>query len=192
VAWLNSRKLKLSKKKSILEEIGGFDASLIAGEEPEMCQRIRKKGYEIFYINSLMAYHDLNMTQFYQYWTRSFRTGYAYAKISENSRDFYEPLWKEESIHNIKKTITMLFITLILPALSISLGDWTPFFLMLFFCSGLILNTAKQNLSRCENISTSILYGIHSHLQHFPIFLGQVSFFMEKLTRKSRTLIEYK
>ncbi len=51
-------------RKSALEEAGGFNDSLIAGEEPEMCQRLMAVGYTIRHIDHPMALHDLAITAF--------------------------------------------------------------------------------------------------------------------------------
>ena len=71
-------------RKSALVEAGGFDASLIAGEEPELCRRLRAHGYRIEHIDVPMTGHDLNMTRFRQYWLRAVRAGHAYAEISSS------------------------------------------------------------------------------------------------------------
>ena len=49
-----------------LQECGGFDEGLIAGEEPELCFRLRAKGWKILRIESDMGRHDAAMTRFGQ------------------------------------------------------------------------------------------------------------------------------
>ncbi|MDR3622637.1 MAG: glycosyltransferase [Paludisphaera borealis] len=63
-----------------LRQVGGFDPDLIAGEEPELCVRLRQKGWKIFRIDAEMALHDMAMTRFRQWWKRTMRTGHAYAE----------------------------------------------------------------------------------------------------------------
>lgn len=60
--------------------VGGFDASLIAGEEPELCLRLRRDGWKVKRVASDMAYHDMAMTQFRQWWRRAVRAGHAFAE----------------------------------------------------------------------------------------------------------------
>ena len=60
-----------------IEEIGGYRADLIAGEEPEMCLRLRRAGWRIWRLPEEMALHDLAMTRFGQWWRRAIRYGYA-------------------------------------------------------------------------------------------------------------------
>lgn len=63
-----------------LEEVGGFNGGLIAGEEPELCLRLRRRGWKIVRIDAEMARHDAAMTHFVQWWKRGVRTGYAYTQ----------------------------------------------------------------------------------------------------------------
>lgn len=63
-----------------LRQVGGFDPDLIAGEEPELCVRLRRSGWRIFRIDAEMALHDMAMTRFRQWWKRSARAGHAFAE----------------------------------------------------------------------------------------------------------------
>lgn len=58
---------------------GGFREDVIAGEEPELCVRLRAKGWKIWRIEAEMAMHDAAMTRFRQWWVRAVRYGYAIA-----------------------------------------------------------------------------------------------------------------
>ncbi|RDC73750.1 glycosyltransferase [Rhodovulum sp. 12E13] len=59
--------------------VGGFDARVIAGEEPEMCVRLRRAGWRIHRLDAEMTVHDAAMTRVSQWWRRARRAGYAYA-----------------------------------------------------------------------------------------------------------------
>lgn len=63
-----------------LMSVGGFDGSLIAGEEPELCVRLRQAGWAIWRIDAEMTLHDAAMTRFGQWWRRCRRAGHAYAE----------------------------------------------------------------------------------------------------------------
>ena len=60
--------------------VGGYDPSIIAGEEPELCLRIRRDGWKILRIDAEMTLHDMAMTRFGQWWRRCVRAGFAYAE----------------------------------------------------------------------------------------------------------------
>lgn len=63
-----------------LQDVGGFRSDLIAGEEPELCFRLREKGWSIHSLTRAMACHDAAILSFRQWWQRSVRAGLAYAQ----------------------------------------------------------------------------------------------------------------
>ena len=62
------------------EAVGGFDPGLIAGEEPELCYRMRQAGWRILRLDAEMTRHDAALTRFSQFWQRARRTGHTYAE----------------------------------------------------------------------------------------------------------------
>ena len=60
-----------------LLDAGGFSTELIAGEEPDLCHRVRQAGWHIRRIDHEMTVHDAAMTRFTQWWQRNRRSGYA-------------------------------------------------------------------------------------------------------------------
>jgi GT2 family glycosyltransferase len=65
---------------AVFAAVGGFRDGLIAGEEPELCLRIRLHGARVWRIGHEMAWHDAAMTRFSQWWRRAMRGGYAAAE----------------------------------------------------------------------------------------------------------------
>lgn len=63
-----------------LEEVGGYNPALIAGEEPEMCVRLRARGWQIWRLDAEMTLHDAAMMRFGQWWNRTRRGGHAAAE----------------------------------------------------------------------------------------------------------------
>lgn len=63
-----------------LEDVQGYRNDLIAGEEPEMCFRMREKGWRIERIDAEMCWHDAALTKPGQWWRRAQRAGHAYAE----------------------------------------------------------------------------------------------------------------
>ena len=64
---------------SALDHVGAFDPSFVAGEEPEMCLRLRQAGWSILRIDTEMTLHDVNIHSFRAWWRRQKRHGYALA-----------------------------------------------------------------------------------------------------------------
>src|SRR5690348_1558940 len=63
-----------------VRQVNGFRPDLICGEEPELCVRLRQKGWRIWQLETDMALHDAALYHFSQWWKRMVRGGYAYAQ----------------------------------------------------------------------------------------------------------------
>jgi GT2 family glycosyltransferase len=80
-----------------LENAGGYRDDLIAGEEPELCVRLRQSGGTIWRIDRDMGLHDANILQFRQWWRRRMRSGYAFGQGSHIHGSPPENHWVWES-----------------------------------------------------------------------------------------------
>ena len=58
------------------QAVGGYDPSVPAGEEPELCQRLRARGWTVVRLDAPMTWHDSAMYRVSQWARRQFRTGY--------------------------------------------------------------------------------------------------------------------
>lgn len=67
-------------RRRAFDAVGGFDPGLIAGEEPELCVRLRQAGWQIWRLPAEMTRHDAAITRFGQWWRRTRRAGHAYAE----------------------------------------------------------------------------------------------------------------
>ena len=63
-------------RAAAFRDVGGFDPSVAAGEEPELCQRLREKGHKVLRVDAEMTLHDAAMLHFGQWWRRAVRSGY--------------------------------------------------------------------------------------------------------------------
>lgn len=63
-----------------LRAVGGFNPGLIAGEEPELCLKLRAAGWTIWRLDAEMTGHDAAMMRVSQWWARSRRAGHAFAE----------------------------------------------------------------------------------------------------------------
>lgn len=64
-----------------LQQVGTYDPVLIAGEEPELCQRLRAADWKIWRLDAPMTIHDADMHNFGQYWKRAIRCGFGSAQV---------------------------------------------------------------------------------------------------------------
>ncbi|WP_246666880.1 glycosyltransferase [Bradyrhizobium guangdongense] len=68
-------------RSEAFRSVSGFRSELIAGEEPELCVRLREKGWKIWRLEVDMAWHDAAIFRFGQWWRRAMRGGHAYAEV---------------------------------------------------------------------------------------------------------------
>jgi hypothetical protein len=97
------------------ERVGGFAARLAAGEEPEMCFRMREQGYRLVRLQREMALHDMRIADFKGWWRRSVRSGRAIAaaiSLHPWSRDPY-------CVRQWRQLASVLAWGLALPAISL-------------------------------------------------------------------------
>src|SRR3546814_11455806 len=69
-----------------LTEAKGYDPAIIAGEEPELCHRLRGRGWRVWRIDSPMTIHDADMHRPRQWWMRTVRSGFRYAQVWQKTR----------------------------------------------------------------------------------------------------------
>lgn len=81
-----------------LDTVGGYDPALIAGEEPELCLRLRTAGWKIYRLDVEMTGHDIAMTSLGQWLKRARRAGHAFAEVSTMHRDKPERIWHRETL----------------------------------------------------------------------------------------------
>ena len=62
------------------QEVNGFDEMFIAGEEWDLCFRMRQKGWRIWRLPEAMAVHNAGLNSLSQWWIRSVRSGHVYAE----------------------------------------------------------------------------------------------------------------
>jgi len=172
---------------SAFQQLAGFNPTLIAGEEPELCVRLRQQGWKILRIDADMTLHDAAITKFSQWWQRSLRAGHAYAEGS----------WlhgRSPQRHWVKETQSIWFWGLILPLLILATiypsQGWSILMLL-----GYPLMTYKiYRYLKQRNYSTkdTALYAIACLACKLPQVQGQIKFHINRLLGQKISLIEYK
>ena len=83
-----------------VKAVGGYDDSLIAGEEPDLCLRMRRLDWRVLRIDAEMTVHDAALTRFGQWWKRNVRAGHAYAEGAALHGRRAERHWVRETRSN--------------------------------------------------------------------------------------------
>ena len=75
---------------------GLFDETLHAGEEPELCHRLRQRGSRVWRSQTPMGTHDANLLTFGPWARRMFRSGFSFAQLVGHVSGKTEPGWRRE------------------------------------------------------------------------------------------------
>lgn len=177
-------------RHSVLQEVGGYDERLIAGEEPEMCRRMRAKGYVMLHVDRPMTGHDLAMTRWSQYWRRAVRAGYAYAEVAQRFRGTHTPLWQHEVQRNRIHGAVLVGCPVRALVSSLALASALPLVVLLDVSAGIIVRTAAKARWKSADRWTLLLYSLHSHVQQVPILFGQLCYPYDRWRGRHRGLIE--
>jgi glycosyltransferase involved in cell wall biosynthesis len=78
------------------EIVEGFRSTIVAGEEPELCLRLRFLGWKIWRIDAEMTRHDAAIVEFRQWWLRAVRAGYGYLDVHSLHRGSAQAIYSSE------------------------------------------------------------------------------------------------
>jgi GT2 family glycosyltransferase len=169
-----------------LQAVGGYNPNLIAGEEPELCVRLRQNGGKILRLDAEMTLHDAQMTGFGQWWKRSLRNGHAYAEGAALHGAPPERHWVKESRSNWVWGLVVPGVSLVaaLPTCGLSLLLLAGYPLMAY-------RAARYAQGRGWPTQDAALFGVFCAISKFPQAQGQLRFLVGKLFKKPSGLIEY-
>ncbi len=165
-------------------EVNGFDETFAAGEEPEMCFRMRDRGWKFLRIDAEMAQHDAAIHSWRQWWMRNVRGGSAYAQgawVHGRSAERY----------NLKDSARIWFWAGAVPLCAVSFAPLSLGGSLLGAASGygLVLNRMYRSRLRAgDTPKAAFNFSVFNLLGKFPQLQGQIQF----LRRRGSRLIEYK
>jgi glycosyltransferase involved in cell wall biosynthesis len=169
-------------RTSALIEVDGYKDYFVAGEEPEMCYRLRHKGRKIYRINAEMTLHDANITRFSQWWKRSNRAGFAFALGAKEHGKASERFGVRSALR------PLIWSGLLGCILLLSITEPVMLFALLIYPLQIIKMFLKQ-----KNKS---LYGFKScaflMLSKLPEAIGVLELMMKTFKKQDYTIIEYR
>ena len=166
-----------------LEAAGGYREDLIAGEEPELCVRVREARWRIWRLANEMASHDAAMSRFGQWWKRSVRAGYTYGQwvhLHGASQPFFLWQWRRAWLWGLVLPVVCLMSGLLL-------GPWGWAAWMIY-----LLQVARQTVRNDGSLRDRATLAFFQTLARFPEAWGQVRFAIDRLIQRRPQLIEYK
>ena len=166
-----------------LKEVGGFRDELIAGEEPELCVRIRAAGWRVHRLAAEMTLHDAAITRFSQWWRRARRGGHAFAEGSHLHGRAPECHWVRESrsiwVWGLMLPVCLATGTLFHPAVALGF--------LVYPLQVLSLSLRGKGPPRLRWVRAAFLM-----LGKFAEAIGQLEFHWRRLRGSRASLIEYK
>ena len=169
-------------------QVGGYNPSVIAGEEPELCVRLRQAGFEVYRIDHEMTWHDASMTTLSQFLKRAKRAGHAYAQGAHMHGAPPER-------HNVRPTRSAITWGVVLPLLALLLAYWTYGLSILMYLLLAVLQwwrIRSNDLRRGRSPRDAGLMARYIMIAKFAQAQGVLLFHWRRLTGKQATLIEYK
>ncbi len=166
-------------------QAGGFNPAIIAGEEPELCSRVRDRGWMIWRIPAEMGWHESAIIRFGQWWKRAVRSGHAYAEGACRGG-----LRTPDS----RQLASFLFWGLALPMIVMTTA-WPTGGLSLILLLGYptLCFRVTRRLHRGGAVWTDAMwYGLFIVIGKLAQAQGSILFAMTRLRRRSTQMIEYK
>ena len=162
-----------------LQAVGGYRDSMIAGEEPELCVRLRQQGWLIRRLDHEMTLHDAAITRFSQWWKRTVRSGHAFAAGAWLHGAPPERHWVWETR---RSWFWGILLPLSIAIAMIGLGPWAALLALAYPLQWLRLFWRNGS----ARSSTFLVIG------KFPEALGALKFHIARLRGVAGTIIEYK
>jgi GT2 family glycosyltransferase len=168
--------------------VGGYDPSIIAAEDDELCLRIRGEGWKILRIDAEMTVHDMAMTRLAQWWRRAVRCGHAYAEGSAR-------YGRTPERHFVRQMRSTIFWGILLPLFAFGLAWSTWGASLVLLCGYLVLFWKTERyyrLRRSWTASDAGLYAVFCVLAKFPHVVGMAKYWSRRIRGKPAQIIEYR
>lgn len=171
-----------------IRQVNGFNPSLICGEEPEMCIRLRQLGWKIHRIDADMTLHDAAITHFSQWWKRCLRGGWYVAEgraMYGHTPEAYQ-VREERSGWLWGLVIPLSSLVLALPTKGLSL------LLLLGYPAMMVKIARYRQRVHHDSLTNARLYAGFCMLSKLPQWLGQMKYYRSRWLKQTPVLIEYK
>lgn len=171
-----------------IQAVGGWDSSLIAGEEPDLSFRLQQAGYRIVRLPILQTTHDVAMSRFWQFWKRSKRGGYASLQVG----------WRHRKTQGgrafMREAISGLCYGLVFPVAAVALGwlAWPLLLALIVLYGRVLVAMLKYARTRGCGWRDAWIYAWLTLVGKVAAGLGACKAISDLLRGDSTTLIEYK
>jgi len=169
---------------SAFKQVSGYNPDMIAGEEPEMCVRLRRADWRILRIDEEMTLHDADMSRFSQWWKRTMRAGHAYAEGAFLHGKSDERFWVGQVRSNWLWGAGWLIFA--------SLAFFWPELSCLLLVYPLQVIRIYHHSCRHRSKRDRWLFAWFCVVAKLPLMVGQLKYCFNKAFSQQSRLIEYK
>ena len=174
---------------SALTQVSGFNPSVIAGEEPDLCYRLRALNWRIERMDADMTLHDAKILRFSQWWKRTLRSGHAYAHNMVLH-------WGDAERFNVRNVVSITLWGGLMPLLALMsvVFGWLLMLLIVLALYGVMVAKITRYMERGRGfgLKASRMYGAFTMLGKIPQLIGVIQFFIKFVSAKDLEIIEYK
>ncbi|WP_291321939.1 glycosyltransferase family 2 protein [Desulfonatronospira sp.] len=180
-------------------QVGGFNQELIAGEEPELCFRLRARGWKIYRAQGEMTLHDAQIYRFRQWWRRMVRGGYGSLDVyqrcrpaADSSGDIpFRSMVRSARIWSLGWGLASLLLMLVMfilmgwagavLGLALAAGAW-------LLQAGRIFVKSRASLEK----KSAMAFAVLTMLGKWAQAVGHVRCYLDRARGRKAGLIEYK
>lgn len=173
----------LMVRADALRGIGGYDETLIAGEDDDMCLRMQAAGWQTWCIAAPMTEHDAKLLSLGPWWTRAMRAGHSYAELG---------VLHGAARDQRRRAVLWGFAGPGVVLVGVLIGSWPVVVVVIaLYGAALLRNWLRfralgQGAWRAAQMADCLM------LSKFAEFAGMASYWIAKLQGRRRRLIEYK
>ena len=164
-------------------QVGGFRDQLIAGEELELCARLRQANWRIWRMDAEMTLHDANMTRAWQAWRRSVRCGFAFASLA------YLHGRGVDRLKGRQVMSALIWGALIPAGILVATAIYWPLVALFAIYP---LQAIRVGLQSGYPVKAGLLYGSFVTAAKFAECIGIAKLCLANLRGRDQALIEYK
>lgn len=179
-----------------LREADGYSDELVAGEEPDLCLRLRQRGWRVRCLAEEMTLHDANILSFGSWWRRTKRAGFSYAAhVLKHGRNGI-PQWRRQLLSILVWGALIPVLAVAGAALGAALGAARLAAAPILVLAGLYLIQWARIAARARSAGSpgdfAVRYAFFIVAGKFAELTGVLTCWANFVRRRENRLIEYK
>jgi hypothetical protein len=175
---------------------GGFDPSVMAGEEPQLCMRLRHSHWKLLRVDAEMTLHDAAITRFGQWWRRQLRGGYGamdvYRRFEVGGERLFAKQTHSAAMWAVGWPAAVIAAGLMGRAIGPSAAGWVAAMLVFLAMPLQMARLSARAMARGVGPRTALAYGAMTMLGKWAWFWGQIQYRRGQARGERLQLIEYK